>query len=155
MTTEPEGRSGGSQELVDGLVGLVDSELRTRKAHVIVPPRRTRQRKAQVGLAIAASVLIAFHAVSFGAPFVASLFEDKPPAAVARQEAQAMLSALVGEIESFRHDYNELPETLVEIGVPSRGRWTYAVLGEDRYTLRGSLYGQGVTFDSTSKAGSR
>jgi hypothetical protein len=154
VTTEPES-NGASQNLVDGLVGLVDSERRTRTPHVIVRPRRTRQRKAQLSLAVAVSVLIAFHAVSFGAPLVKSFFEPRPPPAVARREAQAMLSKLVEEIEIFRHDYDELPESLVEIGVPARGRWTYDVLGKKDYTLRGSLYGQGVAFDSTSRAGAR
>ena len=153
--TEPGSSSGGSQDFVDGLVGLVDSERRTRKVHVVVAPRMSRQRRARLSLAIAATILITYHMVSFGAPLVASFFEPKPAPAVARQEAQAMLSALVGEIESFRKDYNELPESLVEIGVPSRGKWTYVVLGKTEYTVRGSLYGQGVTFDSTSKAGAR
>lgn len=154
MTIEPEGNE-ASQNLVDGLVDLVDSERRTRKANVVVQPRRTRERRTQLGLAIAVSVLVAWHGVSFGAPLVKSFFEPRPSAALARQEAQAMLGSLVDEIEMFRRDYNELPETLVEIGVPSRGRWTYAVLGEKDYTLRGSLYGQGVAFDSKSKAGAR
>ena len=108
-----------------------------------------------MSLVIAASILGALHLVSFGAPFVKSLFEAKPPPAAARQEAQATLSMLIEDIERFRQDYNELPETLVEIGVPPRGRWTYAAVGEKDYRLRGSLYGQDVTFDSTSKAGAR
>ena len=56
-----------------------------------------------------------------------------------------MLGSLVDEIEMFRRDYNELPETLVEIGVPSRGRWTYAVLGEERlHAARQLMQGRGI-----------
>jgi hypothetical protein len=92
--------------------------------------------------------------VSVGRPLLEPFFEARPPAAVAREDAQNTLNALVDEIEKFREDYNELPETLVEIGVPSRGKWTYAVYGKEHYQLQGRLYGQSVTFDSTT-AGAR
>jgi hypothetical protein len=148
VTTEPHNTEESSQERADALVGLVDSERRTRKVHVVVPARLIRQRRAKWSLAIAASILIALQVVGFGVPFVESYFEARPPEAVARQEAQTMLNSLVDEIERFRQDYDELPESLVEIGVPPHGKWTYAVRGTKDYSLRGRVYGQPVTFDS-------
>ena len=106
-------------------------------------------------MAVAVPILIAVLVVTFAGPALESLFETKLPASEAREEAQKTLDALVGEIESFRNDYNELPETLVEIGLPSRGQWTYAVFDKGQYRVQGNLYGQGVSFDSTRKASDR
>ncbi len=74
-------------------------------------------------------------------------FETPPSPAVARQEAQKTLDTLVADVDPFRKDYDELPSTLAEVGVPARGQWSYAATG-NIYRLRGTLYGQNVSFDA-------
>jgi hypothetical protein len=136
-----------SQRQANQLIDLAGTEQWEKKERAPVRFGLTRQRGVLVSLTIATPILVAVLMMNFAGPFLASLFETKPPAAVAREEAQKTLAALVGEIEAFRKDYNELPETLVEIGVPSRGTWTYVPLGK-QYRVKGSLYGQSVSFDS-------
>ena len=156
--SEQQENPSASQEYANRLVDLADAEQRDRSARALAaqaPPYVTRQRTSRASLAVAALILMAILLASFGGPLLESVVETKPPASVGRAEAQKALDALVGEIEAFRKDYNELPETLVEIGVPSRGQWTYAVLGEGRYRVQGSLYGQGVTYESATQAGAK
>jgi hypothetical protein len=152
MTVEPN-TTGGSQEYVDRLVGLANAERRERSERV--PPREwlTRERAARLGLFIAFPILMAILGINLGRPLLQSFFEVKPPPAVARAEAEKALGALIIDIEAFRLDYKELPESLVEIGVPSRGDWTYAVSSREHYQVQGSLYGQSVSFDSASAGG--
>ena len=76
------------------------------------------------------------------------MFETPPSPSAARQEAQQTLTTLVADVEEFWKDNNELPESLVEIGVPARGQWTYSVRAGNIYQLRGTLYGQSVSFDA-------
>jgi hypothetical protein len=153
--TEPQ-NSPSRQELANQLIDLADGEQQKRSAErVPVPSAVTRPRVVGASLAVAIPILIAVLVGTFGGQVLESLFETKPPSSVAREQAQKTLDELVGEIESFRKDYDELPETLVEIGLPSRGEWKYAVFGKGQYRVQGNLYGQGVSFDSTRKASDR
>ena len=153
--TEPQ-NSPSRQELANQLIDQADGEQLKRVAErVPVPSAVTRPRIVGASLAVAIPILIAVLVVTFAGPALESLFETKLPASEAREEAQKTLDALVGEIESFRKDYDELPETLVEVGLPSRGQWTYAVLDKGQYRVQGNLYGQGVSSDSTRKASDR
>jgi hypothetical protein len=118
---------------------------------VVVSSGPTRQRYVQIALAVSIPVLAIILLVSFAGPFLASLFEIPPPPAVARQEAQEVLDALVGDIEGFRKDFSEVPKALVQVGVPERGRWSYTVLGTGRYRVQGALFGEAVSFTSPER----
>jgi hypothetical protein len=148
LMTEQQNSQGGSQNHVNELVGLADAERRTRVVIVPPPPGRTRERRVRLALACTTPILSAILLVGFVAPVREFLFEKRLTPEVARQEARQTLDALVAGIESFRRDYNELPESLFEIGVPPRGQWTYDVSGKAAYRVRGSLQGQHVAFDS-------
>jgi hypothetical protein len=80
------------------------------------------------GLLVLAIVLL----VTFARPFLSSWLETAPPPAVARQETQQVLDALVGDIEAFRTDFHGVPKTLVQVGIPLRGRWSHTVVGTGR-----------------------
>lgn len=127
-----------------------DSEERARVSATtaVAPSALTRERAVLAALAVAVPVLIVTILVSVGGLSLTSLLEAKPSAETARREAQQTLDALVIEIEAFRKDYDELPESLVEIGLPPRGQWSYWVSGKSDYRVRGTLYGQTVSFDA-------
>jgi hypothetical protein len=151
---DPQDTPSGSQQYANELIGLANAEKRVRSERPAARPGLTRERAVLIGLTVAVPILVAILLVTFAGSFVDSWFETRPPVAVARAEAQKILDTLVGEIEAFRKDYNELPQTLVEVGVPPRGKWDYAASGT-AYRVRGSLYGQAVSFDSITKAGIR
>lgn len=150
MTIKKQQSPKESQDYVDRLADLVAEEQRGRIGRVPVPAWLTRERAVRLALAASSVILVGLLSASFGRPLLERFLEPTLPAAVAREEAQKALRALVGEIEDFRNDYNELPETLVEIGVPSRGRWTYTVINKEHYRLQGRLYGQDVAVTSTT-----
>ena len=142
-----------SQQLANQLFDSANAEQRKMVTErVPVPPAVTRQRAVQVALAVAVPILIAVLLATFAWQPLMSFFEPAPSPAMAHEQAQAMLDELVVEIDSFRRDYEELPETLVEVGVPPRGQWSYAALSNGKYRVEGTLYGQSVSFDSTGAA---
>jgi hypothetical protein len=127
---------------------LQERQQRTRAASVEARPVDTRRRASIVGLAVGVPILIAVLAVNVGGLSIKSLFAPRPAAPVARQEARELLAALVGEIEGFREDYDALPRTLAEVGIPPRGSWTYEITANGRYRVQGTLYGQRVGFEA-------
>ncbi len=147
MTEPPSGRSEAEDILNQASQEILERE-RQRAERKPVDATRAGQRAPLIGLIVAIPVLIVVATPNFTDWSWMSLFETRPPAAVAREEAQKTLNSLVGEVEGFRRDYHELPESLAEVGLPSRGRWKYSVSGDGRYTLTGSLYGQSVSFES-------
>ncbi len=108
-----------------------------------------RERIVFVSLAIAVPIFVVVLAVNVFDVSPASLFETPPAPAVARAEAQRMLDVLVADIDVFRKNYKTLPESLVEIGRPEKGSWTYTVSGS-AYRVQGTLYGQTVNFAGTA-----
>lgn len=155
MTGQQTAQSGW-HEHVNQLADRLDVEQRERAAAARVPAVPTSQgraRRARRALAFTAPTLTAIVLFSFAGPVREFLFEEKLTPTMAQEDARRTLTALVAEIESFRHDYNELPETLVEIGVPSRGRWTYTTSGKNLYRVKGSVQGQHVAFDSVNGGG--
>ena len=58
------------------------------------------------------------------------------------------VNVVVLEIEAFREDYGELPESLAEVAAPNEGRWRYEPVGNDRYRVGLTRDGQAVAFDS-------
>jgi hypothetical protein len=147
MTEPPSGRTAAEEVLHQASQEILERERQRAERKAVGAPRRG-QGAALIGLIVAIPVLLVVMLPNFTDWSWRSLFETRPPAGVAREEAQKALNSLVGEVEGFRKDYHELPESLAEVGLPSRGRWKYSVTGDGRYTLTGSMYGQSVSFES-------
>ena len=152
---QEENTPSASQQLVDQLADCAVIEQQEERARrVVVRSTMTRQRVSRTALVVAVPILIAVLVATVAWQPLMSLFETAPSPAMASQQAQAMLDALVVDIDAFQEDYDELPATLVDVGVPPRGQWSYATVDRTRYRVQGKLYGQVVSFDSAS-AGSR
>ena len=148
MAEQPQ-RVGGEQLSADQIINLASEE--QRQLHVqraAPPPPPLRPKLTRWGLVFSLPTLVIVLVFNLTDVSVAELLEPEPPPAVAKQRADQMLKALVAEVESFRTDYNELPETLFEIGMPERGEWSYSVT-DGTYRIVGTLHGQQVTFTST------
>jgi hypothetical protein len=142
-----------SQQLANELAdSAVADHQRLRAERVPVPSTITRQRVVRVSLAVAIPILIAVLVATFAWQPLMSLLEPALSPAMASQQAQEILDALVIEIDAYRKDYDALPATLVDIGVPPRGQWSYVPSGNAQFKVQGTLYGQVVSFDSTSAA---
>jgi hypothetical protein len=151
----PSDAASASQRLADELADSAIIEHRTERAQrVVVPSTVTRQRVVRVSLAAAVSVLIALLLATFAWEPLLSIFTPTPSAEAATQQAHEMLDALVVEIDAFRKDYDELPATLVDIGVPPRGQWRYTATSRTQYIVQGTIYGKVVSFDSANVAAS-
>lgn len=150
--SEPRERPNDSQHAANEIFAMAvkDSEERARAAakNTGLGDTVPRQRTVLASLFLAVPLLIGVLAVNVYGLSVTSLFETPPSPTAARQEAQRTLDALVADVEEFWKDYNELPESLVEIGVPARGHWSYSMGARNTYRLRGTLYGQSVSFES-------
>ena len=151
---EPPARSEAEDILNQASQEILGRE-RERAERKPVDPTRSGQLAPLIGLIVAIPILIVVAMPNFTDWSWRSLFETRPPAAVAREEAQRALNSLVGAVEGFREDYHELPESLAEVGLPSRGRWKYSLSGDGRYTLTGSMYGQSVSFESPTPTPNR
>src|SRR4051812_34022976 len=106
------------QAQVDQLVDLVEAERRARVVAAPPPAAPARDRRVRTALAVTAPILVASLLIGFGEPLWAYFFEEQLTPAMAQEEARRTLTSLVADIELFRRDYNDLPETLYEIGVP-------------------------------------
>ena len=150
--SDAQDKTNGAQHSANEIFALADKDKEARAkvvartAAALAPPKRDRT--VLVCLIVAFPILIGVFAVNVYGLSVTSMFETPPSPAAARQEAQQTLTTLVADVEEFWKDNNELPESLVEIGVPSRGQWTYSVRAGNIYQLRGTLYGQSVSFDA-------
>jgi hypothetical protein len=121
---------------------------RERAAAPMAAAPISRQRASLGGLVVAAPLFALLLVVNVWDISVIDLITPRPTPEVARQQAQVLLDGVVQGIESFRHDYAALPNALVEVGVPERGSWTYALKPGGRYQVVGAMYGQVVTFNS-------
>jgi hypothetical protein len=144
-----------TQDALDDLVGLASRETidrdHARAAVAALPPARarfTRERVCLIGLGLSAPILLVVLATNVFGISLVDLVTPAPPPAIAREQAQETLDAVVKEIESFHHDYSKLPDVLAEVGVPARGVWAYSKKPGGRYQVVGQMYGQIVTFDS-------
>jgi hypothetical protein len=148
--TEPPRTPSASQQLVDEFAdsAIVEQRVAREKRIAAAPAPVDRQRSVRVALAIAVPILIAVLVVTLAWEPLVALFEPSPSPEVARLQAQETLDALVVRIDSFHKDYSHLPATLVEVGVPPSGRWSYLPSGNTQYTVSGMLFGQAVSFDS-------
>jgi len=137
----------------DQLVSEVADQLAKQRAAISAreaasTPGRRRGWAAAIGLAVTLPVLVVLIVPPLTGRSLSSLVTPGPPPAVARARAQQMLDTLVADIESFKEDYEELPETLAEVGMPPEGTWRYEVGSGGSYTIEGTLHGQRVRFDS-------
>jgi hypothetical protein len=110
--------------------------------------QRKRERAARLALVVTLPALAIVLALHFGGPTLAALLTPRPSPEVARQQAEQTLQSLVADIEAFREDYEELPESLAEVGIPARGDWQYTRTDGGSFTLDGTLDGERVSFDS-------
>jgi hypothetical protein len=110
----------GRQQVANQIFEEAVAEQQVLARRVVVPGGPTRQRYAQIALAVSVPVLVIVLLVSFAGPFLASWLETAPPAAVARQEAQKELDTVVAGIEAFRKDFNDVPKALVQVAVRIR-----------------------------------
>jgi hypothetical protein len=147
---EPPPTPSASQRLANQLAdsAIVEQEVIRARRIAVAPATVTRQRTAGIALAVAVPILVAVLLGTFFWEPLVSLFETTPPAAEAARQAQETLNGLVAGIDSFHKDYHHLPATLVEVGVPPRGRWIYTSTDAGQYTIAGVLYGKAVAFDS-------
>jgi hypothetical protein len=145
---------GQAGDALNDLIGLASRETierqHARAATAARPPavRYTRERACLVGLGLSAPILLIVLVTNVLGISLVEMMTPSPRPEVARQQAQETLEAVVREIESFHHDYSELPEVLAEVGVPPRGAWAYLKKPDGRYQVVGQMYGQIVTFDS-------
>jgi hypothetical protein len=145
---------GQTRDALNDLIGLASRETverqHARAALAALPPakRFTRERACLVGLALSVPILLIVLVTNVLGISVIDMMTPSPRPEVARQQARETLDSVVREIESFHHDYRELPSVLAEVGVPSRGTWAYLKKADERYQVVGQMYGQIVTFDS-------
>ena len=146
---------GQTRDALNDLIGLASRETidrdQVRAAVAALPPARarfTRERVCLIGLGLSAPMLLVVLVTNVFGISLIDLITPAPPPAIARQQAEETLDAVVKEIESFHHDYAELPDFLAEVGVPPRGVWAYLKKPGGRYQVVGRMHGQVVTFDS-------
>ncbi len=137
---------------VEELVGQAIVTIAQQQAAAALPPPpagQARQRAVLIALCFTTPVLIGILTFNLAGPAIAERLATRPPPPVARQNADQAMRLLVSEIEAFREDYGELPETIHEVGAPSQGAWRYEVVTSTHYRIHGSLQGQDVSFDSS------
>jgi hypothetical protein len=145
-------RVGAQQSANEIFAAAADEKVERQRVSAVNAKKHApikRERIIFTALAIAVPIFAVVVAVNVFGVSPASLFETPPSPAVARTDVQRMLDALVADIELFRKNYQTLPESLVEIGRPEKGSWTYTVAG-GAYRVQGTLYGQTVNFAGTS-----
>jgi len=143
---------------LNDLIGLASRETiqrqEARAADAALPPPRarfTRERICLLSLLISVPILAVVVATNILGYSLVDLMTPAPTPEVARHMAQETLDGIVKEIESFHHDYSDLPDFLSEVGVPERGRWTYLKKSDGSYQVAGEMFGQVVRFDSPAR----
>ena len=129
------------------------TQLAQARAAGVPPPasRRLRARGSLIGLVVSVPILAILVVANVWDISLVDLFTPAPTPEIARQLTQDTLDGVVEGIESFRQDYAALPTSLVEVGVPSRGTWTYSKTPGGHYQVVGEMYGQSVTYDSAQR----
>src|SRR6185295_5064919 len=148
--TEPDSssRQADFQDILNQASNEAADSARVRADVASRVPQVTRKRTVTGALAVAVPVLALLVAINvFDVPIL-DLLTPTPSPAVARRQSQEALDAMVKEIEGFREDYEELPERLAEVALPSQGTWTYSRTPGGHYQVALELHGQVVTFDS-------
>lgn len=72
----------------------------------------------------------------------------RPSPTLARRQAEQALSLVVADLRAFVEDYDELPESRAEIGVPIDAVWRYTVTTESHFRVGVTWHGQHTEFES-------
>ena len=118
--TEAQDRTKGAQHSADEIFALAvkDKEERTKviasTAGAHLAP--TRRRTVLVCLSIALPVLVAVFAVNVYGLSLTRCSRPRRPRQWLSKKAQATLEMLVADVEEFWKDYDELPQSLAEVG---------------------------------------
>src|SRR5438093_7615681 len=118
------------------------------------PAWMNRERVVRGALIVAAPILAILIAASIEEWSLSDLVTPTPSPAVALHQAQGAMDTVVKQFDAYVTDYSELPENLVEIGVPAPGDWTYTKRPGNEYQLVLKMYGQVITFESSRRSGS-
>jgi hypothetical protein len=148
-----------TQQSANEIFAAATEEQRERAARlaedrVAAPVTVSRERVAYTGVALLAPVFVGLLLINVLGFSPWTWFESTPTPEAARREAQQLLDGLVADIEAFRTDTTHLPATLVEVGIPPRGSWTYLNAGNGGFRVQGTLYGETVTFTGAAVAAS-
>ena len=108
----------------------------------------SRKRAVLLSLIVAIPIFVMLLVIDLTGISLIDLATPNPSAPVAQQSAQQEMDGVVKRIEAFHSDYNQLPRSLVEVGMSSRGDWTYATLPGGHYAIALKMYGQSLTYDS-------
>jgi len=125
-----------------------------RAVEAALPPPRakfSRERVCFVSLLMTAPMLALLIATNVMGFSLVDMVTPAPTPEIARQLIQETMQDVVREIESFRQDYSELPDLLSEVGVPSRGTWTYEKKPGGQYIVTGEMYGEVVRYGAPAK----
>jgi hypothetical protein len=146
-----------SQHSANEIFAAATEEQRARAKRVAAervaqPTAVSRERVAYTGVALMTPVFVVILLVNVLGFSPLSFFEPAPTPEAAREEVQQLLKTVVADIEAFRTDTNQLPDTLVQVGIPSRGDWSYTNGGSGTYRLQGTLYGQTATYTGAAVA---
>jgi hypothetical protein len=80
-------------------------------------------------------------------PFQTTVAGESEPRVAAM--AYQTVNFAVREIDAYRRQRGRLPQTLTEVGAPADPRWSYEVLGGDRYVVRFEANGFPLAYDSS------
>jgi hypothetical protein len=147
--SQPESRSRAA-DLEDILNQASEETAHRARVRAEAPPvaQVTRSRGVAGALAFAVPLLAIFLAVNVFDVSVVDLMMPAPSPAVALRETQDALEEMVKGIESYRQDYEELPEHLTEVAPPFPGQWTYSRKAGGHYQVVLEMHGQVITYDS-------
>jgi hypothetical protein len=147
-----------TSDALNDLINLASRETmqrhEARTVEAALPPPRarfSRERVCFMSLLITAPILAVAIATNVLGYSLVDMVTPAPAPEIARQLVQETMQGVVREIESFRHDYSELPDMLSEVGVPARGTWTYEKKPGGQYIVTGEMYGQIVRYGAPAR----
>jgi hypothetical protein len=149
---ESTSRQGDFKDILDQASKETVHRDQVRAAIPTTVPGVTRKRSVAGAFAVAIPVLAILLAVNVFNVSLMELITPAPSPEVARRQAQEALDSVVKGIETFRKDYEELPERLIEVASPEQGQWTYTRKSGGHYQVRLALHGQVLNFDSAQSA---
>ena len=141
----PDDRAVLADEVMEGVARQADRR-RARDAEPGPPERR--RRAMLIALGFLAPVLVGIVVLSLGDMRGVPPLDSSLGGEALRRDLLVTVNVVVLEIEAFREDYGELPESLAEVAAPNEGRWRYEPVGNDRYRVGLTRDGQAVAFDS-------
>ena len=111
----------------------------------------SRKRAVLMSFIIAVPVFAAVIAVNVMNVSFVDLLAPAPAPDVARLLSQEALDTVVKRVDTFYSDYGELPPSLIEVGLPPHGSWTWAPRGNGQYQVTVRMYGKTLTFDTGTR----